>query len=56
MIITDFGQRQKCAKEKKKNAENTTHLFKTLQVPFYVVFHNLESKNAGLVDVKKDLN
>ena len=22
----------------------------------YVVFHNLESQNAGLVDVKKDLN
>ena len=25
-------------------------------MPFYVVFHNLKSQNAGLVDVKKDLN
>ena len=49
--IADLGQRQKSA----FNAENTTDLPKTLQSLLYVVFHNLESQNAGLVDVKKDL-
>ena len=52
MIITELGQRQKPA----ENSENTTDLPATLQVSFYVVFHNLEPQNAGLVDVKKDLN
>ena len=28
----------------------------TLQRSSYVVFHNLESQNAALVNVKKDLN
>ena len=52
VIITNLGQRQKSA----LNAENITDLPETLQVPFYVVFHNSESQNAGLVDVKKDLH
>ena len=50
MIIIDLGQRQKPA----SNAENITDLPEILQVPLYVVFHTLESHNAGLVDVKKD--
>ena len=52
VIITDLGQRQKSA----FNAENTTDLPKTLQMPSYIVFHNLEPQNAGFVDIKKDLN
>ena len=52
VIITDLGQRQKSA----LNAENITDLPETLQVPLYVVFHTLECHNAGLVDVKKELN
>ena len=53
VIITNLEQKQKSA----QNAENTTDLPKTLQVPsFYVVYHNLKSQNAGLVDVKKELN
>ena len=51
MIITNFGQRQKSA----KNAENTTDLPETLQVPSLVVFHNLELQKSGLVDVKRNL-
>ena len=36
--------------------KNTTDLPKTLERPFLCCFHNLDSKNAELVDVKKDLN
>ena len=52
VIITDLGQRQKSP----LNAENTTDLPETLQMHFYVFFYNFELQNAGLVDVKKDLN
>ena len=52
VIITNLGQKQKSA----KNGENTTDLPETLQVPSYVVFHNLEPQNAGLVYVKRDLH
>ena len=52
VIITNLEQKHKSA----LNAENTTDLPKTLQVLLYVVFHNLKPQNAGLVDVKKDLN
>ena len=52
VIITDLGQRQ-----------NQYKMLKILQIflklyrwLLYVVFHNLESQNAGLIDVKKDLN
>ena len=31
-------------------------ILKLYRYLFYVVFHNLEPQNAGLVDVKKDLN
>ena len=48
VIITNLGQKQKSA----YNAENRTDLSEFLQVPFYVVFHNLEHQNQGLVDVK----
>ena len=51
VIITNLGQRQKSA----SNAENTTALPETLQVPSYVVFHNYEHQTAGLVDVRRDL-
>ena len=50
MIITDLGQRQKSA----LNAVNTIDLSKPLQMLFYVL-HNLESQNAGLVDVKNGI-
>ena len=49
--MTNLEQKQKYA----SNAENTTDLLKTLQVPS-LCFHNLKPQNAGLVDVKKDLN
>ena len=52
VIITDLGQKQKSA----QNAENTTDLPETLQVPSLCCFHNLESQKAGLVDVKRDLH
>ena len=52
VIITNLGQRQKSA----QNAENTTDLPETLQVPSYVVFRNLKPQNAGLVDFKRDLH
>ena len=51
VIITDLGSGQETA----LHAENITDLPKTLQVPYYVVFHDLESQNAGLLDVKKGL-
>ena len=38
VIITDLGRRQKSA----LNAENTTDLPKTLQVPSLCCFHNLD--------------
>ena len=46
--ISDLEQRLKFA----LNAEHITDLPKTLQVLFYVVFHNLEPQNAGHVDVR----
>ena len=49
VIIPDLGQRQ-------KSAENTIDLPKIYRGLLYVIFHNLESQNAGLFDVKKDLN
>ena len=52
MIIIDWEQIQKSA----KNAKNATDLPETLQVPFLCCFHNLDSQNAGPVDVKKELN
>ena len=52
VIVTDLGHTQKMC----KHAENTTVLHKTLQCLLCVVFHNIESQNAGRVDVKKDLN
>ena len=52
VIIFNLGQRQKSA----YNAENTTDLPKLYRCLLYVVFHNLKPQNAGLVDVKKDLN
>ena len=52
VIIINLGQRQKSA----YNAENITDLPETLQVPsLCFFFHNLEPQNAGLVDVKRDL-
>ena len=45
VIITDFGQRQKSAED----AEKTTDLPETSQVPFFFFFF-------FFVDVKKDLN
>ena len=54
VILTDLGQRQKSA----RIAENTTYVPKTLQMPslcfffFFLYIYNLESQNAGLVDVK----
>ena len=49
VIITNLGQRQKSA----LNAENITGFYRCL---LYVVFHNLEPQNAGLVDVKRVLH
>ena len=49
-MLTDLRQRQKSA----LNAKNTRDLPKLYRVLLCVVFHNLESKNAGLVYVKKD--
>ena len=52
VIIIDWEQIQKSA----KNAKNATDLPETLQVPSLCCFHNLDSQNAGPVDVKKELN
>ena len=52
VIITDLEQKQNSA----SSAENTTDLPKNLQVPSSCCFQNLKLQNAGLVDVKKDLN
>ena len=49
VIITDLGQRQ--------NQLKIQQIFlKLYRCLLYVVFHNLGSQNAGLVDFKKDLN
>ena len=51
VIITNLGQRQKSA-QKLKIQQIFPKLYKCL---LYVVFHNLEYQNAGLFDVKRDL-
>ena len=51
VIITDLEQKQNLHKMLK-----IQQIFQKLyRCLLYVVFHNLEPKNAGLVDVKKDL-
>ena len=52
VIITNLGQRQKSA----LNAENEQVFPKLYKCLLYVVFHNLEPQNAGLVDVKRDVH
>ena len=52
MIITNLRQRQKQHKMLK-----IQQIFPKLYMCLlYVVFHNLEPQNAGLVDVKRDLH
>ena len=49
VIITNLGQRH--------NMQKIQQIYQKLyRGLLYVVFHNLESQNAELVDVKKDLN
>ena len=49
VIITDLEQKHKMLK--------IQQIFpKPYRCLLYVVFHNVEPRNAGLVDVKKDLN
>ena len=48
VIIADFGQRQKSALDAIKYDRSSENFTDAL---FIVVFHNLEPKNAGLVDV-----
>ena len=52
VIITDWGQ----AKNLHKMLKIQQIFPKLYRGILYVVFHNLESQNAGLVDFKKDLN
>ena len=52
VIITDLRQRQNLRKMLKIQ-QTFPKLYRCL---LYVVFHNLETQNAGLVVVKKDLN
>ena len=52
VIITNLGQRQNQHKMLK-----TQQMFpKLCRCLLYVVFHNLEPQNAGLVDDKRDLH
>ena len=53
VIITELSKDKHLHKMLKKKP---TDFPKILQTLFYVVFHNLESQNAGLVDVKRNLN
>ena len=50
VVITNLGQRQNLHKMLKIQ-QIFPKLYRCL---VYVVFHNLEPQNAGLVDVKKD--
>ena len=52
MIITDLGK-DKNQHKMLKIQQISLKLYRCL---LYVVFHNLESQNAGLVGVIKDLN
>ena len=52
VIITNLEQKQKQHKMLKIQ-QIFPKLYRCL---LYVVFHNLKPQNAGLVDVKKDLN
>ena len=53
VIINDLGQRHN---KSALIAENTTAIPKTDGCFLYIVSHNFESLNAGLVGVKKDFN
>ena len=53
VIITDLEQKQKSASTMLKIPQIFPKIYRCL---LYVVFQNLKPPNAGLVDVKKDLN
>ena len=52
VIITYFGQRQ----NQHKMLKIQQILPKLYRCLVYVVFHNLEPQNAGLINVKRDLH
>ena len=52
VIITNLGQK----KNQHKMLKIKQIFPKLYRCLLYVVFHNLKPQNAGLVDVKKDLN
>ena len=54
VIITDLEQKQKIELHELLKIQQT--FLKLYKYLLYVVFHNLGPQNAGLVDVKKDLN
>ena len=53
VIITNLEQKQKICIKSLKIQQIFPKLYRCL---LYAVFHNLKPQNAGLVDVKKDLN
>ena len=52
VIITNLGQRQ----NQHKMLKIQQIYLKLYRCLLYVVFHNSEQQNAGLVDVKRDLH
>ena len=52
VIITNLGQRQ----NQHKMLKIQQIFLKLYRCLLYVVFHNLEQQNAGLVDIKRDLH